>query len=65
MLIITILKNDEGTDIESISENDDLEIEAEAVIHENNVRIVYPNGDIYEGEMKNGMMDGFTAFIPM
>ena len=30
MLIITILKKNEGTDIESISENDDLD-EAEAV----------------------------------
>ena len=57
---------DENINIENNDENDennDLGIEAEEVIDQNDVKIIYPNGDIYEGEMKNGMMDGYGKYI--
>ena len=60
--------NDESSiDIQTETEdkipaNDSESQDAEEVISKNKVKIVYPNGDVYEGEMKKGMMDGYGIY---
>ncbi|HOK49059.1 MAG TPA: hypothetical protein PLM18_02690, partial [Sedimentibacter sp.] len=56
-----IIENETGLEGPGpINESDSQD--AEEVISKNRVKVVYPNGDVYEGEMKNGMMDGYGLY---